>query len=128
MSLLGADLKQYIINNVDNATESNIKIGIRPSKPVNCYTIYHTGGYPSRADKTADPTVQIITRNEKYEDCQINAMAVHKFLDNLYTFLLSPNIWVVKVEALGEPQQMGQDENGNYLFTTNYHFWLQYNL
>lgn len=128
MSLLGADLKQYIIDNISIANESNVKIGIMPSKPISGYTIYNTGGYPPKRDLTADPTIQITTRHEKYEDCQQNAMLIHNLLKEDYTFFLSSNIWVVELEALGEPQQMGRDENENYLFVCNYHFWLQYNI
>jgi hypothetical protein len=126
MNLLGTDLKQYIIDNITKATSNNIKVGTMPSNPVECFIIYHTGGYPPQNDMTADPTIQITIRHGKYSKCQENAMLIHNLLKEKYTFFLSTNIWIVKIEALGEPQQIGTDENGNYLFTSNYHLWLQY--
>ena len=105
----------------------DIFVGLRPAEPVECFTIYDTGGFIPKKDTTSDPTLEIITRDKSYHIGLEKLKEVNKYLKEKYNFWLLPDfIWVYYIEGQGEPKKIGRDENGYHLFSVNYHLWLKY--
>ena len=127
MTILTKGLVDYLEEEGIGAFGEDLYVGTRPSSPINCVTLYDTGGFIPRKDTTSDPTVQIITRNKSYPLANEKALGVHDLLKEKYNFwLVNDEIWVLQSEAQGEPGRIGRDENGNYLFSANYRLWVKY--
>ena len=127
MITLTKAIVEYLEANGVGVFGTDIFIGTRPSFPIDCLTLYDTGGFAPQKDTTSDPTIQAIVRNESYLTGLIKLHEVHDLLKEKYSFWLKEDeIWVIKMEAQGEPGQIGRDDNGNYLFSANYHLWLKY--
>lgn len=106
---------------------TDIFVDERPSSPINCLTIYDTGGFPPQKDTTSDPTIEIISRNKSLKTGLTKLHEAHKLLREKYNFWLKDNkIWVIQLEAQGEPGKIGRDDNGYHLFSANYHLWVKY--
>ena len=126
-TILTNALVEYLESENIGVFGTDIFIGTRPSEPIDCLTLYNTGGFPPQKDTTSDPTIQIISRSEEYLDGLTKLFDVHDLFKEKYGFWLdSDGIWVIKMEAQGEPGQMGKDSNGHHLFSANYHLWVRY--
>ncbi len=106
---------------------ADIFAGKRPDSPIDCLTVYDTGGFPPKKDTTASPTIQVSARSKIYPDGLKMLHQVHEILKDDYNFwLIYDQIWVYYTQAQGEPGHVGRDNNGNHLFSTNYNLWLKY--
>ena len=126
MILLTKAIVEYLETQGIGVFGTDIFIGTRPPKPINCLTLYDTGGFKPKKDTTSNPTFQIIGRHKSYVDGFANIKEAHNHLKEKYNFWLKENkIWVLLLEAQGEPGKIGKEKD-NYLFSCNYHLWLKY--
>lgn len=125
--ILSEALALYLENKSLGIFGDDIFAGLRPAEPINCLTVYDTGGFKPQKDTTSDPTLEIIVRDISYPAGLNKLIDANKHLKERYNFwLVDDLIWVYYIEAQGEPKKIGRDENGNHLFSVNYHLWLKY--
>lgn len=104
----------------------DLYLGTRPSSPVGCLTVYDSGGFKPRKDGTADPLIQIISRDKYYMAAFSRIERAHLILKEGYHFWLDEGILVLRLETAGEPGKIGRDDNQNTLVSCNYNFWVKY--
>jgi len=131
MSVLSEEITRYLADNsvgtyTPNDISGDIYYGSKPSSPVNCITIFDTGGFAPKKDTTSDPTVMIQVRNDDYSVGMDKLHQIHNLLKDKNNFWLGDHIFVYLSEALGEPGHIGKDENGRDLFSVNYHLRVKY--
>lgn len=131
MSVLSKEIAKYLDTNGAGAYKPNdvggdIYYGGKPSSPNNCIAVFDTGGFNPKKDTTSDPTVMIQVRNEDYSTGMNKLHEIHDLLKDKNNFWLGDYIFVYVSEALGEPGQIGKDENGRHLFSCNYHLRVKY--
>lgn len=105
---------------------TDLFIGFEPESPSNCVTFYPTGGRPPAAsDEKEFPTMQVRVRNTKYTDGYDKAEEIfgylHKEVDMLNTF--RGRCFAVQ----SSPLFIGHGENGEFIFTQNYIWYLSRN-
>ena len=126
MATLLDEVVTYLENEGIGTFGTNIFIGFEPSTPKDTVTLYATGGRPPKASGGKEfPTMQVRVRSEKYTDGynKIEEIfgALHQQTDFLSTFR-------GRCYALqSSPLFIGHGENGEFLFTQNYIFYLAHN-
>jgi len=100
----------------------NLFIGREPSSPVNCITIYPTGGFaPDVSRSTETPTIQIRIRNSSYPTgYKIGNMIIKKFHENTDICASSRGkCFAVQSQSI----HIGiTDDATAHIFTTNFMF------
>ncbi|PIW95041.1 MAG: hypothetical protein COZ07_06970 [Candidatus Infernicultor aquiphilus] len=128
MAKLIEEISSYLvaqgIKGSDNATAliegTSIFLGIQPSEPKECLTIYDTGGLKPEIDMAiSNPTIQIIARATEYEEAKTLAMNAYNILHRLMNTNLGDN-YVYFCNAQQEPGDIGRDDNDNFEISCNY--------
>jgi hypothetical protein len=126
MATLLREVVSYLEDQGVGVFGTSLFIGFEPTSPKNCVTIYPSGGRPPKALGGKEfPTMLVRIRNEKYSDGYNKAEDIfgllHKQMDFLDTFR-------GRCFALqSSPIFLGHGENGEFIFTQNYIWYLAYN-
>lgn len=106
---------------------SNLYADYFSDTPINSIMVKKGSGISMMgSNKTGDknPTFSIYVRNKSYEECERISEEIYEDLHDKYGFWLTDTIFVLESEGLNEPSSLGQDEDGYYRFTSNFHFQL----
>jgi len=105
MNSLADDIKDLLVAEFSYVFGTDLFISLQPKTPVDCVTLYDTGG--SAPDGTIDgddvydrDTLQIIVRNKTYATAITNAYAIRKYLHNKVNFTQGGTNYV-RISAMG---------------------------
>ena len=105
MNSLADDIKDLLVAEFSYVFGTDLFISLQPKTPVDCVTLYDTGG--SAPDGTIDgddvydrDTLQIIVRNKTYATAITNAYAIRKYLHNKVNFTQGSTNYV-RISAMG---------------------------
>jgi hypothetical protein len=123
MARLVENIATYLAANGIGTKATDIFIGTMPDTLDNCVMIDQTGGV--QADRylpVLKPTVQISVRNTSFLSGLDKISAIYNLLhqkgDNLV--LESGGVDVMRIDAMGEPGHLGQDDSSRHLFSCNF--------
>lgn len=121
--VLADAIGQYLHNQGLGTFENNgnIVTDVFQSSPVKQIMIRSTGGFAPPRDTTSRLTFMIQTRADYSDENEQLARQIYDALNDKYNFWLTPHIYVFEMAAMAEPGSIGQDENGNSLFSCNYY-------
>jgi len=115
--LLEKELREYLITQITDLTQSNITIGIMPGAakhkgvPMTFATIYANGGETERRIR-----VRIMTRSDDMETAMLLANDIYDSLQRLHECdLTTYRLYMVTGER---PQQSGREEEGGGFLTS----------
>jgi len=118
-------LAEFIESKTSFVIGKNLYVGHRlPTSKLRCQVILESGGgkpyfdLPDRNDKA----IQIISRAETYFNARDDAWEIFDALHGTAGWQLAGNKEIMTIEALADPQYIGQDEEGRFEFSTNYIF------
>lgn len=120
---------QHLCNFIESKTSfvvgKNLFAGHRlPTAPNRCQVVLESGGgrtyfdLPDRVDKL----IQIISRAETYFEARQDAWEIFEAIHGTAGWNMPWPSEYQTIEALADPQYIGQDEKGRYEFSTNYIF------
>lgn len=100
----------------------NLFIGSEPATPVNCITLYPTGGFASSvSNRTRTPTLQVRVRHSNYSKGYAVTEAFIKDFHGKTNMLASAKGKCFSMQS--GPYSLGKnEENTAHLFTTNFYF------
>ncbi len=112
---------------------TNFFAGWRPDNaPRRCIVALESAGgevYGDLPDRV-DQHIQIISRGETWEDAREDSYTVFEALHGKCCKVLpieSGSVWINQIiDALQSPQYIGQDDKGNFEFSTNYVWIMQH--
>ena len=122
------EITKYIENNTTGFDIGvNLFAGFIPSTiTADSVVIIETGGKPNFYLKDAPAkTIQVLSRAKDYFNARANALKVYDLIHGLCGIEL-PEVttgelfYVNTIEAITEPQSLGQDESGKFIISTNY--------
>lgn len=128
MNTLLADLLRYLQTNDFGTEGTNLFIGGFAGDEDDQVAIQATGGVePYKDIPIARPTVQVSVRNKDYEAGMAVAYGIFNLLDREDDRLVlkAGGVDVMQVNALSEPNHLGQDTSSRHLFTINFVFMLR---
>lgn len=102
---------------------NDINVSLEPSEPVECITLYDTGGQDPDSDEqdVFNKTIQIRIRTLNYLETYIKLEQIRDLLIN-QTIAGINGIWMQ-----GDILYIGRDDNDRHLFTTNFRLLIQGN-
>lgn len=101
----------------------NINVSLEPSEPVECITLYDTGGSdPDTDDQNLfNKTIQIRVRSLDY-------LGAYSKLEQIRDLLINNTITGINaIWMQGDILYIGRDDNDRHLFTTNFRLLIQGN-
>lgn len=106
---------------------NNIFINTQPELPNNIISIYDTGGEGTIIGFTdTKRSIQIVVRNEKHNDGNFIAWAIHNALTiqakNGFLSVDGRNMLII---SRNTPISIGKDENGLFEWSINFDIWTQ---
>lgn len=128
METLLTDLADYLQANSIGTKGTNIFIGGFAGDEDNQVAIQATGGVEPYVDiPIGRPTVQITIRNKSYQTGIALAYDIFNLLDQEddRLELKTGGVDVMQVNALSEPNHLGQDTSSRHLFTINFVFMVR---
>lgn len=128
METLLTDLAYFLEQNDIGVRASTLFIGGFAGDEDNQVAIQATGGVePYKDIPVARPTVQVTIRNTNYEAGVAQAYEIFNLLDREDDRLVlkAGGVDVMQVNALSEPNYLGQDTSSRHLFTINFVFMLR---
>lgn len=100
-------------------------INKEPADPIECLTIYDTGGDPSNPKYILDyPTIQIRSRAADYDTCFQNIQECFEFLNGRPSETVNTTRFTGIMATTGL-LSLGQDSNQKYLYTTNFRLFVE---
>lgn len=130
------EIGTFIAARASLAVGTTMQIGHRtPSSPDECSVVLESGGaalhfdLPDRVDKM----IQVISRAKTYMTARDNAWTIFNALhgeagwttDLTAIAPATQDYEAMTIEALADPQYIGQDDKDRYEFSTNYIFRIQ---
>ena len=125
------EIAKFIESKTSFVIGTDLFVGHRlQDSPDRCQTILESGGsalyfdLPDRADKM----IQVISRAETYFTARGDAKTIFNVLHGTAGWTLSAVAPAVQdyeaqtIEAVADPQYIGQDEKGRFEFSTNFIF------
>jgi hypothetical protein len=119
------EISQFIASKTSFVIGDTLQVGHRlQNAPDRCQTVLETGGghpyfdLPDRIDKA----IQIMSRAKTYFNARDDAWEVFNAIHGTAGWQLTGSKEIMTIEALADPQYIGQDEKGRYEFSTNYIF------
>lgn len=102
---------------------NDINVSLEPSEPVECITLYDTGGQDPDSDEqdVFNKTIQIRIRTLNYLETYTKLEQIRDLLIN-QTIAGINGIWMQ-----GDILYIGRDDNDRHLFTTNFRLLIQGN-
>ena len=101
----------------------NLFVGREPSKPINCVTIYDTGGYPPYLGLNdvgyEYPSIQIRVRNQKQEDGWSLIESIKNSLHGRHGETWGGSLYT-QIVCSTAPALLEWDDNGNAVFFCNF--------
>jgi len=105
MNSLSDDIKDLLVAEFSYVFGTDLFISVQPKQPVDCVTLYDTGG--SAPDGTIEgdqvynrDTLQIIVRNKTYATAITKAYAIRKYLHNKVNFTQGSTNYI-RISAMG---------------------------
>lgn len=119
--MLSENLATYLASNGQGTLGSSIFLGSMPDTSSNAILLEDTGGLePNRYITIKKNTVQVTIRNKSYRTGITKANAIYDLLHQSYDQTNIGGEDVMLIEALSEPNYLGKDESGRYLFSVNF--------
>lgn len=124
------EIVEFIEDRTSFVVGTDLFMGHRePANPDRCQVVLESAGgavygeIPDRVDKN----VQVISRGRSYMDARDDAFEIYEALHgtagwNAPLLTSGYNYFYYVIDALADPQYIGQDERGMYEFSTNYIF------
>ena len=102
---------------------NDINVSLEPNEPVECITLYDTGGQDPDSDEqdVFNKTIQIRVRTLNYLQTYTKLEQIRDLLIN-QTIVGINGIWMQ-----GDILYIGRDDNDRHLFTTNFRLLIQGN-
>ena len=102
---------------------NDINVSLEPNEPVECITLYDTGGQDPDSDEqdVFNKTIQIRVRTLNYLETYTKLEQIRDLLIN-QTIVGINGIWMQ-----GDILYIGRDDNDRHLFTTNFRLLIQGN-
>ncbi len=103
-----------------------IAVGSEPVDPVECVTVYDTGGQGLDTDEldVAYPTIQVRTRSTRYLDGDAKQRQIRGLLPKAVPFIAF-NEQVLDIVMTTDITSIGRDDDNRFLFTSNYRLMTQ---
>lgn len=125
-------IAQYIENETDFTIGTDLWPGFIPaSDEGDGIALIESGGVPNfyLTDAKAK-AVQVISRASDYQTARDNAQTIFELLHGAAGITLpvvdaGEAYYVNTIEAISDPQSLGQDEKGLFIISTNYIFRMQ---
>jgi hypothetical protein len=122
------EVAQLIEDNTAFVIGDDLFVGHRPQDaPARCTVLLERSGGVENFFLTdrVEWALQVLSRAESYMDARDDALAIHAFLHGAAGWtlpvLVSGDAYFLETsEAQAYPASIGQDENGNHEFSTNY--------
>lgn len=122
------EITKYIEEEADGfVIGTNLFAGFVPSTiTADHVVILESGGKPNFYITDAKAkAIQVLSRAKDYFDARANALKVYDLIHGLCGVELpvvttGEEYYVNTIEAITEPQSLGQDESGKFLISTNY--------
>jgi len=118
-------LAEFVESKVSFVIGTDLFVGHRlQNSPDRCQVILESGGgkpyfdLPDRVDKS----IQIISRANTYFTARTDAWEFFDALHGTAGWQLTGSNEIMAIEALADPQYIGQDEKGRFEFSTNFIF------
>lgn len=129
MENLAKEICTYLISNGVGTAGKTLFIGGFAGKTDNQIAVQQTGGLePYKDIPVSRPTIQISVRDKGYLAGARLTNTIMVLLDKKDdSVVLDPDgeIDVMQINALAEPQYLGQDTEGRHLFTINFVFMIR---
>lgn len=122
MSYVVNDIADYLEDEGLGTVGTDIFVGNQPETPVNCITVFDTGGQkPSIDIPTKRPTFEVLVRATDYATGKDLIDSVRTLLHNKYneTLVVDGN-YFFSINAVAEAGHLGKDELGNDEFSINF--------
>ena len=122
------NLLQYLITNFP--LYSFCVDGFKVSSPDNINALNGSGGEPEKRTGQRTSRVQVLTRNFSSFEAKKQAEAIYDKIQSKFGLTLPaysegadsfPAVVAHEINPLNVPYLLGTDENGRYLYTTNYY-------
>lgn len=123
MARLVENIASYLQAQGIGTKATDIFVGLMPDTQDNAIMIDQSGGVtPDKYLPVKKPTVQISVRNTGYLTGLDKITAIYNLLhqkgDNLA--LEIGGVDVMRIDAMGEPGHLGQDESARHIFSCNF--------
>lgn len=117
------DTALYLVaQDIGTAFGTGVFVGREPLSPVECVTVYDTGGGVGPLVDMRVPTVQVRIRSADYNTGWQRANAAHETLTAPAGVTGQPDIAVAWWTATSDVAYIGRDDQDRVLFTANYTF------
>lgn len=122
--MLLEDIGSYLQANSIGTLASDLFLGIMPSDPANCVTLYEYAGKPrvrkfGNTDILEAPGLQIKVRNVSYALCRQKLEQIIVLMDGMNNVVLGSTKYL-SIEANQGATPLGVDGNNRMVFTVNF--------
>ena len=117
--MIADELAEYLEDNSHGTVGTNIFVGQMTDTPMNQVVVMPTAGMaPTAVVDYQYAGVQITIRNSSFETGYTKAQAIFDLFHALTATTIESQFYN-RIDALGSPAYLGQDENYNHRFTLN---------
>ena len=122
MARLVENLATYLQSQGIGTKASDIFVGLMPDNQDNAIMIDQSGGVPEKYLPVRKSTVQISVRNTSYLTGLDKITTIYNLLHQKGDDLVldAGGVDVMRIDALGDPGHLGQDESGRHIFSSNF--------
>ena len=128
------ELCVYLQTNTSFIIDTNLFAGfVPPEITADCLVIIESGGKPNfYLPDAPQKAIQVLSRASDYFVARANAQVIYDLLHGAAGITLSSvaggkEYYINTIEAISEPQSVGQDERGLFNISTNYILRIQEN-
>lgn len=122
MSSPAEDIADLLSDSTINAGTlgANLFVGEEPAQPINCVSVFDTGGFDSDAEYDYQrPTVMVRVRNVRYNTGYSLAKRIRDGLHGLSNIEINDSR-IIGVWLMGDINGIGKDNNQHQIFTINF--------
>lgn len=122
MSFIVNDIADYLEDEGLGTVGTDIFVGMQPNTPVDCITVFDTGGAKPPIDiPTKRPTFEVLVRASVFATGKNTLDTIRGLLHNKYNAtLVTGGNYFYSINALTEGGHLGLDEAGNDEFSINF--------
>ena len=105
---------------------TDLFVGQLPPEPDTCVAVTDSGGFEpdnGLVNFYHRPTIQVFSRSADYDTAYANLESIRDYLHRLTNTTVVGSAKYIAVFVLGEPFNLGEDENNNFRFTLNFSIW-----
>ncbi len=114
MALLVDRLASWLQSQGEGTVAATLFKLARPSAPVECVTLYATGGYaPERYGTREHPTIRVETRAATPNGALAKCGSIFRRLQGRQGLDLGEGVYANTVRAMGSPAYIGRDDIGH---------------